>query len=47
MILNFVDDTLQGKKNVIDFLLPDQLSKEIDFKIGDDPVPQEQLIPLC
>lgn len=41
MITDYLEDTLSAKKPVINFHLPDNLKKIIDFEIRDNPIPPE------
>lgn len=47
MIQEFLEKTLKGENKVIDFKLPEELSQLINFKVGAEPCPEDELIRTC
>jgi hypothetical protein len=47
MIQKFLETTLKGENKVINFKLPDELNKAVDFKITKEPCPDEELLKTC
>lgn len=47
MLQAFLERTLKGENKVINFKLPQELQKAVDFKISNLPCPDEELIAAC
>jgi len=47
MILNYIEETLSSRKPVINFSLPHELKKKVDFSIGEEPTSPEYLLQQC
>lgn len=47
MILNYIEETLSARKPVINFSLPNELKKKVDFSIGEEPTTPEYLLQQC
>jgi hypothetical protein len=47
MLQAFLERTLKGENKVINFKLPQELQKAVDFKISNLPCQDEELIAAC
>lgn len=45
--LDFLETTLKGENNVINFKKPEDLHNAVDFVVKDEPCPEEQLLKVC
>jgi hypothetical protein len=47
MIADYLDETITAKKPVINFLLPDELKKIVDFDIRQEGISPDELLKQC
>lgn len=47
LAMRYTEATLAGKNKAINFYLPDEIYKQVDLKIGEDPLPDDELLQLC